>query len=348
MRCFNVAKYFFYSFFLFLASCNYNYYLGLQLEEKELYEEANIEYQRAYIQDPYQQEFKEKFLFTAKKTSQNLLQRYYKKLQQKEYFNAYQLLRRTVTLTPNEKNVQEELKKWQQVLIAGRINLQFVSFPYKIGKIEKVNFIIQFNTPFTQRKISAIVHPTTGIFYVEDVLYNPTDSLYLFYSINRIGIERVLPETVSFISDENIDFIRFKTPVLNSSSGSLQHKLQKSIFLTVDTVEKFLQKQENLPLWFPPSNIEYQVLLNPDGVKVDSAVERGEFLPQQIFFSSRYNTVFLNFGAYEVKYIEDKSIWGINRTYNDTSSFIQELYKYFLLYKYFVDIDSAYPILLDH
>ena len=102
---------------VWLQSCNYNYYRGMELETKGRFEEANIEYRRAYTNSPGNEKYREAFLRTAERTTADLLERYQKYLQEKKYRQAYRRLEQAQTLSPENQTIKNELRKWFRILL---------------------------------------------------------------------------------------------------------------------------------------------------------------------------------------------------------------------------------------
>ncbi len=94
---------------LSLQGCNYHYYQGQQLEKQERFEEANIEYHRAFTQTPSDEDFEAAYYRTAIKVADDLMIRYELHLENKKYNLAYELLLKAQGLSPQNEKVIEEL-----------------------------------------------------------------------------------------------------------------------------------------------------------------------------------------------------------------------------------------------
>ena len=323
-------KFFFIAIFslFFFTGCNYNFFLAKKLEKEKKYEEANIEYSRAYF----------KYLGINKKThthcnsrrsclllkyknayEKNTLQvvpvlreRYILFILKKKYFSAYKVLEKALLLVPDDKFFKAEQIHWKKVLLAGKINIlkeKGVNVPI-LG--DKVYPFIRFNSPNPTHFIETIITPD-GQFAVEDVVYRPDSSAFLRYSIQSIGLKylplgrkagKTLFQDSEFISYPLVDF---RIPVLTKHTGDF-------LFIKSDKTKKQSQnfsREKNY--WYPNRDFEYSSSIQGQKIRVTLKAQRNEFLPNLVYFNANSTHVFLDYGLLDLKRGRVSFLWGIKR-----------------------------------
>ena len=93
------------------ASCSYHYFQGEKLEEQGRFEEANIEYHRAYVDEPENKDYKIAFKRTAAIVAKDFLKRYNNYLRDKKMSAAFDMLERAQQLSPDSPTIKEEKKQ---------------------------------------------------------------------------------------------------------------------------------------------------------------------------------------------------------------------------------------------
>ena len=337
---------------LLLVSCNYNYYRGSQLEEKKRYEEANIQYHRAYTSSPGNEDYKQAFLRTSEKTTQELMKRYRKYLEEKKYKMAFNRLEQARSLSSENAEIKIEIKKWYRVLLAGKVDFKFKSLANQIHLSDKMKLEIRFNTPEASQRLTANIDNQNKIFNIEDVLYDPPPSLFLFYSINSIGVHFSNQNNYagqfrqSRSSGSFKKFIDFKTPVLSDINGKL--KLENNQPRPVENFYPFdyLVKANSTQPWMPNRHIKFSVTLDDNLIKVDSSNKEIGYLPQIIYFNLANQRIFLDFGHIEVNQRKIGGLWSIKRIIKEERKYLSDLQKNIILNPYFYYFEGGFPVVI--
>lgn len=331
------------SLFLLLItqSCNYNYYRGTQLEEQERYEEANIEYHRAFTASPNNEKYREAFLRTAAKTTEDLLERYEKYVSEKRYTLAFRRLQQAHTLTPENPTVIEEMKKWYRILLAGKVDLvEIKSLNNQIPLTDQIILEVRFNTPNVTRRLEAKIDYATKIFYVEDVLYDPPQNLLMLYSINSIGVKLVNNSTKQ---SQFKKFVDFKVPVLVDVRGQLTAGDKDLTAVSEYYPLNLLNKRGDQSFWYPTRGIRYSLVLNEDIVEVESSAERTDFLPQILYINKKDRRYFLDFGHLQLAQRRTGGSWSFRRIVTEDREYMDQLEKNLILNPYFYYREGGYP-----
>ena len=344
--CKRVSPVFFIVFLFsgFLQNCNYNYYRGVTLEEEGRFEEANIEFHRAYTQSPGNVEFRDAFERTADKTAEDLLERYEKYLKEKKYFLAFRRLEQAQSLRPAHPKIKSELKKWYRILLAGRLDLvKMKTLSNQIPLTNQIILEVRLNTPNITRRLEAPVDYQTKIFAVEDILYDPPQNLLMLYSINSVGIKLVNEKTGSAQFKK---FVDFKTPVLFDVKGTLNSK--NAGYTSVDKYFPFelLQSVSSSQFWYPSRGIRYSLTLDSDEIKVESSVRHIDFLPQILYINKNDKRYFLDFGHIQLLQKKAGGMWSYRRTVTEDREYLKDLRNKLLLNPYFYFREGGYPFVV--
>ncbi len=324
-----------------LQGCNYSYYRGMDLEEQGRYEEANIEYHHAYTQDPDDSDFRDAYLRTAAKTTEDLLNRYDKYVEQKKYFLAFRRLQQAQALSPDHVRIKRELKKWYRILLAGRVDLvQIQSLHNQIPLSDQIVLTVRLNTPNVSGRLEAPVDYQTKTFNVEDILYDPPQNMLMLYSINSIGVKLVNNKTGREWFKK---FIDFKTPVLTNVQGSLQavNEQLTSVdrFYPVDLLNRSAEKDFR----YPSRGIRYTLVLNGSHIDVKSSVRYIDFLPQILYMNRKDRRYFLDFGHFQIAQKKVGGLWSFRRTVFENREYLYDLEKNLMLNPYFFFREGGYP-----
>ena len=312
----------------FLASCNYNFYQAKKLEKEEKFEEASVGYSRVYFKYLSSTKkvptkcsdrrsclfikYKKAYEKNALKTIPVLRERYIRFILKKRNASAYKVLEKTLLLVPEDEFFKTEQIHWKKVLLAGKINIpkgRELGTPI-LG--DKVYPFIRFNSPTPNHFIEAVVTPD-GQFTVEDVIYRPTASDFLKYSIQSIGLKylplgkktgKTLFQDNEFISYYLVDF---RIPVLTKHTGDfLSIKSGK----TREQIQNF-NRVENY--WFPTPNFEYSSSIQGQKIQIRLADNRNEFLPHLLYFHLDGSRIFLDYGLLDLQRRKRSFLWGIKR-----------------------------------
>ena len=329
------------AFGLLFSGCNYNYHTGLQLEAEGRFEEANIEFHRAYTRSPGNEKYKDAFHRTAQKTTEDMLIRYEQYVKEKKYAIAFRRLEQARTLSPNHPRIDLELRKWYRILIAGKLDLvQIKSLNNQIPLTDQIVLTVRINSPNVIRRLEAPVDYQTGTFYVEDILYDPPQDLLMMYSLNSIGVKLINNSTES---ERFMRFVDFKTPVLIEVRGDLKGN-DKGLM----AVERFypvapLNQSNNGDFWYPSRGIRYALLLDETEIKVSSSANRIEFLPHMLYINKKERRYFLDFGNLQLSQKKTGGAWSYRRLIDHKRLYLKELQKIILLNTYFFYREGGYP-----
>jgi len=327
---------------LSIQGCNYNYHLGLELEKQGRFEEANIEFHRAYTQSPDDVDFKEAYLRTSQKTTEDLLLRYDKYLKEKKYSLAFRRLEQARTLSPKHPKIVQEQKRWYRILLAGKVDLvKIMSLQHQIPLTDQIALMVRINTPNVRRRLEAIVDNQTNTFSVEDMLYDPPQNILMLYSINSIGVSLV---SNSSHRKQFKKFIDFRIPVLVDVQGSLRDKKHELTpvkeFYPVDAL-----KGSSNDYWFPQRGIRYSLQMKQDAIYVSSSADSIDFLPHMLYMNKSDKRYFLDFGHYQLSQKKIGGLWYFRRTVQAEREYLAILQKKILLGTYFYYREGGYPYL---
>lgn len=333
-----------FTFSFLTASCNYNYYVGQQMEEEKRYEQANIEYHRAYTDDPDDDDFKSAYKRTGRETVIDLLKRYKKYLNEKKFRSAFNRLERARVLEPENEIVLNELKKWVRVLAAGKVSMKFKSLKRELQLADRMQLGVRINTPSPEQRLFATVDDQSGLFFAEDVLYDPPQDLLMFYSIGSIGVKlsKSVPGSRSFRKNEFKNFINLRTPVLTKISGKLDvpgtERKRASEFFPYD----LLKKAETPTSWTPPRGIRYSLELNKDRITVKSSVKYIDFVPQLMYLNHQDRRVFFDFGHIEIQQKKPGGAWSFKKLVQAERDYYKSLTDNLILNPYFYFREGAF------
>ena len=324
-----------------VQSCNYNYYRGVELESQGRFEEANIEFHRAYTGSPGNEEFKEAYSRTAKLTTEDLLERYQRYIEAKKYQLAFRRLEQAQILSPENPVIKKELKKWFRILLAGKIELaQIKSLRNQIPFSDQIFLEVRINSPNVSKVLKATVDYQTQIFSVDDILYDPPQNLLMFYSLNSIGVA-----LVNNLSGQKRfkRFIDFKTPVLVNVQGTLKDKGQDLVSISGYYPVNQLKNSHSNTYWYPARGIRYSLQLDETEIKVNSSVPHIDFLPQLLYINRKDKRYFLDFGHLQLFQKKTGGLWSFRRILDEKRVYLMDLRKNLILNPYFYYREGGYP-----
>ncbi|MBU3917662.1 hypothetical protein KKA14_19205, partial [bacterium] len=313
-------------------------------EKEGRFEEANVYFHRVYTKSPDTLKYRKAFLRTADKTTEDLLIRYDKYIKENKYFMAYRRLEQAHTLTPDHPRVKEELKKWYMILLAGKLDLvEMKSMSNQIPLTDQIILEVRINTPNITRILEAPVDYLTGIFSVEDILYDPPQNLLMLYSINSIGVK--LHSNTSKRSQFK-KFIDFKTPVLVDVRGNLDS--QDNEYSPIDQYFplEILESSNKKGYWFPARGIRYSLNLDKSSIRVKSSANQIDFLPQILYINKQDRRFFLDFGHLQVMQKKVGGMWSYRRTVRKEREYLANLKNNLLLNPYFYFREGGYPFVM--
>ncbi len=326
-------KFFFIAVFFsfFLAACNYNFYQAKKLEKEEKFEEASVEYSRAYFKylslnkevstrcdNRYaclNLKYKKAYEENALKTVVELRERYIQFILKNKHPSAYKVLKKALLLVSEDHFFKTEEIYWKKVLLVGKINIpegRELDIPI-LG--DKIYPIIRFNSSIPNHFIEAIITPR-GQFSADDVIYRPIASSFLRYTIQSIGFKylplggkkgRVLFQDSEFISYPLVDF---RTPILTEHIGDFSNipsgKTREQIVLK--NRENF---NNTTGYWYPTRDFEYSSSIQGQEVQIKLGASRNEFLPHLLYFNG--SRIVLDFGLLDLQREKSSFLWGIKR-----------------------------------
>lgn len=352
-----------------LAGCNYNYHQGKELEKKGRFEEANVEYHRAYTLSPGDSDYQDAYRRTAEKTSNDLLKRYKKYLEEKKYHLAFKRLQQAHDLTPKSEKVKQELAKWYRILIAGKVDFKFQSLKNQVPLADYMVLEIHFNTPTPSRRLKASIDNTTKTFMAEDVLYDPPQNLLMFYTLNAIGVELenskdiLLPTVVTQQNKETgksgtdgkrllrnqyggnkfQKFVDLRTPALVDIRGKLKTNGEKTTPIQNLYPFESLKKSNGEDYSYPVRGIRYVLYMDDEKIRVRSSSRYIHFLPQMIYLNKKSKRIFLDFGNLEVVQKQSGGQWFFRRNVTKGREYLKDLKKNIILNPYFYYNEGGFP-----
>jgi len=326
---------------LVFSGCNYNYHTGLQLEAEGRFEEANIEFHRAYTRSPGNDKYKDAYHRTAQKTTEDMLIRYEQYVKEKKYAIAYRRLEQARTLSPHHPRIDLELRKWYRILIAGKLDLiEIKSLNSQIPLTDQVVLTVRINSPNVVRRLEAPVDYQTGMFYVEDILYDPPQDLLMMYSLHSIGVKLINNSTESERFKRLVDF---KTPVLIEVRGDLTGTDEGLVAIDNYYPVDLLSQSNSGDFWYPSRGIRYALLLDANKIQVSSSVNKIDFLPHMLYINKKERRYFLDFGNLQLAQKKTGGAWSYRRFIDEKRAYLRELQKNILLNTYFFYREGGYP-----
>ncbi len=328
---------------LLLAGCNLNYYEGQAREAQNRWEEAAIQYHLAAISSPNDPDYQAAYVRARKQVARDNLERYKKYLADKEFTRAYLRLVDASRQDPSLQEVDTELAKWTRVLICGQVMLDFFT-PQAVSSVaDEIRLAIRFNTPNPGEVLEAEIDVDSGIFVVENLLYDRPDELLTYYSINAIGLSLVQGKTrvKQFTNREFVRFINFRTPVLEGSPGPLKFLSNGPLTPVASQRGTLPPEQWDRASWAPRPNPRYRMVLQGNRILVSSPEGRSDFTPRFLYINKQDRRLLVDFGRYAVKQDQESRRWGLTRLPLSQKDYFSLLLKNVALQPYFYFRDAV-------
>lgn len=328
---------------LLLAGCNLNYWEGQTRESQNRWEEAAIQYHLALIASPNDPDYQAAYLRARRQVARDNLERYKRYLADKEFTKAYLRLLDASRQDPGLQEVQAELGKWTRVLIAGQVALDF-STPQSVTAVaDEIRLAIRFNTPNPGEVVEAEIDVDSGLFFVENLLYDRPDELQTYYSINSIGLSLVQGKTrvKQFTNREFVRFINFRTPVLEASPGPLSFPNGGPLIPVARQRASLPPEQQERAMWVPRANPRYRMVLQGNRILVSSPEGRSDFTPRFLYINKQDRRLLVDFGGYSVKLDESTRRWGLTRLPLSQEDYFSLLLQNIALQPYFFYRDAV-------
>ena len=292
--------------------CAFQYRAGQELEEKGRLEEAAIAYQSAFVEDPGNEEILEALQRTNKKVAEENLQRYQAYLDKRQFQKAYRRLNAAAIQNPASTKVQSEQSHWHKILIAGKISFQFDRLQANIRLADAMQLQILVKSPSGQI-LTADISNETGLFFMEDLLYQIDLEKIPLYSIYAVGLklERITDNQET--EQEFQNFVNFRGLLFEGGTGRLRIQSEVPVHAVVSHRMQLIDSQSStIHPWFPPRLIRYSLLLQDDKIQVITE-ERIEFMPDVLYLNNARQRAFVDFGVYQLTLNPQSQVWSISK-----------------------------------
>ena len=334
---------------LTLSGCNYNYYQGKQLEAKGRYEEANLSYHRAYTDSPGDDDFKTAYLRTAERTTEDLLIRYQQYLDEGLMDIAYARLEQAKNLTPEHPVVVQELRKWTQVLVAGKVDFTFESLQKVVPLNDEMVLMARINTADPKKVLNVVIDNQTKTFAAEDRIYNLSQKDLIFYTLNSIGVKLKKDRTkvVRFVR-----FVDLKIPYPKDVNGNLTEISgipgEEVPLQPVDRIYPYQELAHSSASqdWTGMRGLSYSLTLEGQRIKVESSNGKIDYLPQMLYLNKEERRIFVDFGSLECIQRKKGGIWTFRRTVDPNRAYLNDLKSNLAFSPYFFFREGAYAFVL--
>ena len=298
-----------------LAGCSLNYMAGKLRESQNRWEEAAIQYHLAVVRDPADADYAEAYARAIKQVARENLARYKEYVANKEFAKAYNRLVDASRQDPTLEELAAEQAKWLRVLVSGQVQLDFKSVQANTNLADEIRLSVRLNTPNPGEVIEAEIDVDTGVFFVENLLYDRPNELLTYYTLNAIGVTLVQGKTRSkqFSSKDFVRLVNFRVPALESPPSNLT-------FPGGDKLEPVAAQRRTLgedpwsePVWAPQPSPRYRIDIDGGRLLVQSSVGRSDFTPRFLYVNKKDRRIFVDFGRYAVKQDEASRRWGLTR-----------------------------------
>jgi hypothetical protein len=299
------------------AGCSLKYAEGQSLERQGRWEEAMQAYRDAVIDHPGDPDYRAAWERSKKVVARDNLERYKAFLANKAFRKAYARLLDAAREDPDYAPVQQELAKWQRVLVGGQVQFHFDTAQTDITLAQQIQLKVRINTPNPGETIDADVDIDSGTFFAEDLLYDRPNELLTLYSINSIGVELTYGRTriKQFTTKDFRRFINIRTPILDNLTGTLDVQ-------TGGTLRPVAAQRATLPQVplaqqpsVPPSNPHYSLHL--EGTRIVVTTPPGapppDYTPRFLYINRADDRVFVDFGRYLVTLPARGQRWTLGR-----------------------------------
>ena len=311
---------------LAVSGCNLNYSEGKLRESQNRWEEAAIQYHLAVIKDPNDPEYREAFQRAVRRVARENMERYKEYVANKEFAKAYNRLTDAARQDPDLEEAKTEQAKWLRVLISGQVQLDFRSLQANTSLADEIRLTVRVNTPNPGEVIESEIDVDTGVFFMENLLYDRPDELLTYYTLNSIGVTLVQGRnrTRQFSSKDFVRLVNFRSPSLESAPSNLALPPGGGLI----PVAKQRAELEGDPWgdtpWIPPTAPRYEIGVEPTCpplksgggsvcLQVRSSTGRSDFTPRFLYVNKKDRRIFVDFGRYSVKQDETSRRWGLRR-----------------------------------
>jgi len=320
-----------------LGGCALNYAEGQERERQKRWEEALISYRLALIEDPGDEDYQAAVLRASKVVARENFDRYKEFLSKKAFRRAYGRLLDAARQDPEFEPVKEEMGKWSRVLIGGQVVFDLEVAQPAISLADQITLVARFNSPNPGETVDAVIDIDTGLFFVEDLLYDRPDELLTFYSLNAIGVKLVYGRSriKKFTSNEFVRFINIRNPVL----GEIKGKLLVDGNGALKPVGKHRENLTSVP-WIEPEartqpNPHYALTIDGHTIQVATQEGNADFTPRYLYLNKRDRRIFVDFGRYRVKLLPEGRNWTLRRLPLGKEDYFSGLLRNIALQPYF-------------
>lgn len=298
-----------------LAGCSLAYYEGKLRESQNRWEEAAIQYHLAVIRDPNDPDFKTAYERAIRQVARENMVRYREYLANKEFAKAYNRLVDAGRQDPAAEGLAEEQAKWLRVLLSGQVVLDFRSLQANTQLADEIRLTMRLNTPNPGEVVEAEIDVDTGVFFVENLLYDRPNELLPYYTINAIGVTLVQGKTRTkqFSSKDFVRLVNFRVPSLDNPVGNLTFPDGGTLTSVADERSRLGADLWDDPSWVPPPSPRYEVTADGHRLLVRSSAGRSDFTPRFLYVNRKDRRIFVDFGRYSVKQDEASRRWGLAR-----------------------------------
>lgn len=298
-----------------LAGCALNFAEGQSLEAQKRWEEASISYRLAVIEDPDNEEYTEALQRTQKVVARENFELYRNFLAKKAFRKAFRRLEDASRQDPSYEPVRKEMRKWDRVLVGGQILFDFDIAQRNLTLADELKLIVRFNSPNPGETIDAEIDIDTGLFFIEDLLYDRPNEILTFYSINSIGVRLVHGRSrfQKFTSREYQRFVNIRVPVLDQIKGNLKLNRQGERKPVQDhrATLKGDRKQEDARV--PETNPRFSLRIQDNRILVSVPGTRNDFTPRFLYMNKKDRRIFVDFGRYETRFDNRLRKWTLRR-----------------------------------
>lgn len=332
-----------------LPGCATNYAEGQFLESQNRWEEAAIAYHLAVIDDPDEEEYREALARARKVVARENLERYREYLAQKAFRKAYQRLQDASRQDPGLQEVQDELRKWQRVLLAGQIELDIRAVRADISLADQIALTIRLNSPNLGEVVEGEIDLGSGIFLVEDLLYDRPLSLQTYYTINAIGVSLVhnRSDARQFTRRDFQRFIDFRTPTVESLAGELSVRGTRPLTPVAAQRDRIDDRGIGGEAVAGQAGLRYSLQLQGNTIRVRTSGVAPVFTPRLLYLNNASNRLFIDFGRYVVRQETRTGDWRLSRLPITADDHYAQVSKVIALRPYFFYREGVYTYVHD-
>ena len=295
-----------------MVGCSFHYDQGLELEKQERWAEAAIEYRIATIENPDDKDFSAALKRMNKLVALENFESYQQYMLQKKYHKADSRLKAALIQNPQLNKARKEMNQWWNLLITGKVELEFDRLLSNVRLAEEMILQIRFNTP-SGNILNGNISSQTGIFFLEDVVYRTQAKQLAEYTINTSGLKIKRKSSLGYVRNEFKNFLSFKELSPLQVSGKITDNFLKTPQNVLDHRPVLISEIDSLAIWQPPRLVSYRLHFDGDTIKVISKAKRGEFAPSVLYLNKSELRANLDFGVSQLKMDSSGRKWGIRR-----------------------------------